>query len=95
MRPGCPICPSCPIWAFWASPDLVDTDEGITGVSKTAASRIASAASNKTCDNRSAADGSFASFHGAVCAMNSLVASINRNAAAAPSWTASPSIAWR
>ena len=47
-------------------------DAGMIGVSSTAASRIASAASNSTCVRRSACAGSLASAHGAVAAMNSL-----------------------
>ena len=63
--------------------------------SSTAARRIASAASNSTCDSRSAGAGSLASVHGAVAAMNSLAPSISRNAAAAPSCSAKRSIAAR
>ena len=56
--------------------------------------RIASAASNSTCDNESAWSGSRASAHGSVLAMYVLAASTRRKIAATASASANPSIAW-
>ena len=70
-------------------------DDGMTGSSSTAATRTASATSNSTASRRAALAGSFASFHGAVSAMNSLAASTIWNAAATPSCSANASIAVR
>ena len=74
---------SCPDWT-----DLSAHDPGITGSSRTAATRIASATLNRTSSRRPGCDASFATFHGAVEAMYSLVASTNLNAAAAASCSA-------
>ncbi len=63
------------------------------GDSRTAASRIASAASNRTCVSRSACDGSLASAHGVVSAICKFVASINRKTDAAACVISSSSIA--
>ena len=63
------------------------------GLRRAADSRTASAASKSTLARRSRFDGSLASAHGAASAMKALVASMIRNAAAAPSWIARASMA--
>ncbi len=70
-------------------------DAGITGSSRIAATRTASATSKSTCVRRSRLAGSLARAQGSVLAMNSLAASISPKTAATPSSSANASIARR